>query len=138
IEGVVSQVLAGWAGLIVVLVATAGFVPSMLTGGTAHLFLAKPVRRSTLLLGKYAGGVAFVAMHASIVTVLVVLAVYLRSGWFPAAEGFVETGRRRESVAKAAAEVWRDVDGTFAAWTSAAFTAAVLALGCLVFSRRDY
>jgi ABC-type transport system involved in multi-copper enzyme maturation permease subunit len=78
----VVQLIAGWAGLIVAIVATAGFVSSLLAPSAVQLFLARPVRRSTLLLGKYAGGVAFVAMHATIVTGLVELAIWARSGYF--------------------------------------------------------
>jgi ABC-type transport system involved in multi-copper enzyme maturation permease subunit len=82
LEETITQLIAGWAGLIIVIIATAGFVPSMLVGGTAHLFLAKPVRRSTLLLGKYVGGVAFVVLHAVVITTLVSAAIYLRTGFF--------------------------------------------------------
>lgn len=82
LEGVLVQFFAGWAGLILVVVATAGFVPSMLAGGTAHLLLAKPVRRPTLLLGKYVGGVAFVAVHALVLVSVASVALWLRTGFF--------------------------------------------------------
>jgi hypothetical protein len=84
IEGVVAGIVAGWAGIIVAVVATAGFVPSMLQPGTAHLLLARPNRRAVLLLGKYAGGVAFVFAHATLLVALVAAAIFARTGWFDA------------------------------------------------------
>ncbi len=84
LESFIASALAGLVGMIIAVIATSGFVPSMLAGGTAHLLLAKPVRRSTLLLGKYVGGVAFVFFHASVVTAFCLLAIWARAGWFDA------------------------------------------------------
>lgn len=84
IEGMLVNGIAGFFGLILAVIITAGFVPTMLSGGTAHLLLAKPIWRPTLLIGKYLGGVGFVAFHSLVLTSLVVLAVYLRTGLFEA------------------------------------------------------
>lgn len=84
LENFIGNALAGWFGIIIAIVATAGFVPSLLQGGTTHLFLAKPAPRWVFLLGKYLGGVAFVAFHATLLAALVATAVFARTGWFDA------------------------------------------------------
>lgn len=81
IENTIAGLFGGWVGIIIALVATAGFVPSMLQPGTSHLLLAKPVPRAVLLVAKYLGGVAFVLYHALVIAALVAAAIFARTGW---------------------------------------------------------
>src|SRR5262249_38817323 len=56
--------VAGAGGLLLVLVWTAGFLPTFLDPGSASVMLAKPVPRWSLLLGKFLGVLAFVGFMA--------------------------------------------------------------------------
>ncbi len=53
--------IGGTILLLICVVVTAGFVPSMLRRGTLELLLVRPVRRWQLILGKYAAALLFVA-----------------------------------------------------------------------------
>ncbi len=76
--------LAGWgadtAGLLLALLWTAGFLPSFLDAGTAAVLLAKPVPRWGLLLGKYLGVLAFVAVQDGLFVLGTWMALGLRTG----------------------------------------------------------
>jgi ABC-type transport system involved in multi-copper enzyme maturation permease subunit len=72
IGGVVSGIqiaivdyLAGWVGVTIAVIFTAGFVPNMMRKGSIDLLLVKPISRPTLLLYKYLGGLLFVALNAA-------------------------------------------------------------------------
>jgi ABC-type transport system involved in multi-copper enzyme maturation permease subunit len=79
----VESMALGMVGMVLFVVVTAGFVPSFLRGGRVDLTLARPVRRWHVLIGKYAGGLLFVAIQAGIFVVLTFLVVSLNSGhWF--------------------------------------------------------
>jgi ABC-type transport system involved in multi-copper enzyme maturation permease subunit len=82
LELVLATAIAGWVGVIVAILLTSGFVPSMLQSGSIHLLLAKPVRRPTLLLGKYLGGIVFFLAHAALLVGLSSLALAARLGWW--------------------------------------------------------
>jgi hypothetical protein len=60
--------LAGWladaAGMLLILIWTAGFLPTFLEGSRVSVLLAKPAPRWLLLVGKYLGVVVFVAGQA--------------------------------------------------------------------------
>ncbi len=56
--------IAGWAGIIIAIVVTAGFIPNMLRKGTIDFLLVKPISRPNLLLYKYMGGLSFVFLNA--------------------------------------------------------------------------
>jgi ABC-type transport system involved in multi-copper enzyme maturation permease subunit len=56
--------LADSTGLLLILVWTAGFLPSFLDPNSSAVLLAKPVPRWSLLAGKYCGVLAFVGLQA--------------------------------------------------------------------------
>ncbi len=64
--GVLIGAFVGFIGMVVAISACAGFVPSMLHKGTLDLALARPISRPVLLLGKYVGGLWFVAGLATV------------------------------------------------------------------------
>jgi ABC-type transport system involved in multi-copper enzyme maturation permease subunit len=74
--------VADTAGIFLVLIWTAGFLPTFLDPAQVTVLLAKPVQRWHLLLGKYLGVVAFVALQASIFVGATWLALGLRTGVF--------------------------------------------------------
>lgn len=78
-DTVVNSVGAGVA-LLVSVVITAFFIPNMLRKGTVDLLLVKPIRRSTLLLYKYVGGLAFMFLNTTFVVVGIWLILGLRTG----------------------------------------------------------
>ena len=61
-----AGVLADTAGVLLALLWTAGFLPSFLEPQAVTVLLAKPAARWTILAGKYAGVVLFVALHATL------------------------------------------------------------------------
>jgi ABC-type transport system involved in multi-copper enzyme maturation permease subunit len=77
--------IAGTLGLLMALVWTAGFLPTFLEPGAAAVLLAKPIARQQLLLGKYLGVVAFVALQVVLFVAGTWLALGVRTGvWDPA------------------------------------------------------
>jgi ABC-type transport system involved in multi-copper enzyme maturation permease subunit len=84
IQSVLVDAVAGWVGLIVALVVTAGFVPSMLQKGTLDFLLVKPIHRPTLLLWKYIGGLLFVFVNGAFLVGGTWLAFGVNTGnWSP-------------------------------------------------------
>src|SRR5262249_42821736 len=64
--------------------ATSGFVPDLLRKGTLDLVLARPIGRSALLLAKFAGGIWFVAVFATLAVGGSWIALGIRTGyWAP-------------------------------------------------------
>lgn len=61
-----AGILADTAGVLLALIWTAGFLPTFLEPHAVSVLLAKPAPRWSLLLGKYAGVVLFVALHATL------------------------------------------------------------------------
>jgi ABC-type transport system involved in multi-copper enzyme maturation permease subunit len=61
-----AGILADTAGVLLALLWTAGFLPSFLEPQAVTVLLAKPAPRWSILLGKYAGVVLFVALHATL------------------------------------------------------------------------
>lgn len=51
------------AGIFLSLFATADIIPSMMTKGRIELYLARPVSRASILLGKYAGAALVIAIN---------------------------------------------------------------------------
>lgn len=72
--------VAGTAGLLFCLVWTAGFLPDFLQPAASSVMLAKPVPRWVLVLGKYVGVVAFVAVQAGLFFLLTWVALGFRTG----------------------------------------------------------
>jgi ABC-type transport system involved in multi-copper enzyme maturation permease subunit len=74
----------GWIGVLAGVVITAFFIPNMLRKGTIDLLLAKPVRRWSLLLYKYIGGLSFVFLNTAFVVGGLWIVLGLRTGiWAP-------------------------------------------------------
>jgi ABC-type transport system involved in multi-copper enzyme maturation permease subunit len=59
---------------------TAFFIPNMLRKGTVDLLVVKPIHRTTLLLYKYIGGLAFIFLNTTFVVVGIWLVLGLRTG----------------------------------------------------------
>jgi ABC-type transport system involved in multi-copper enzyme maturation permease subunit len=79
-----AKLVAGAAGQILALVWTAGFLPEFLQPSAASVLLAKPVPRWSLLVGKYFGVLAFVALQAIIFFGGTWVALGLKTGFWPA------------------------------------------------------
>jgi ABC-type transport system involved in multi-copper enzyme maturation permease subunit len=82
-QGLIGTWGAGIALLIAAIV-TSFYIPNMLHKGTVDLLLAKPVRRSQLLIYKYVGGLTFMFLNTVFVVVGIWLTLGIRSGlWAP-------------------------------------------------------
>lgn len=84
----VQTLLAGWvadtAGILLLLIWTAGFLPSFLEPTSAAVLLAKPTPRWVLLVGKYLSVIVFVALGTTLFIGLTWFALALVSGvWDP-------------------------------------------------------
>jgi ABC-type transport system involved in multi-copper enzyme maturation permease subunit len=63
---------------------TAFFIPNMLRKGTVDMLIVKPIHRSTLLVYKYIGGLAFIFLNTSFVVLGIWVVIGLRTGiWGP-------------------------------------------------------
>ena len=75
---------AGALGILLMLLWTSGFLPDFLQSESASVLLAKPVPRWAVLVGKYLGVVAVMAMQTSIFVGGTWLALGFKTGaWFP-------------------------------------------------------
>jgi ABC-type transport system involved in multi-copper enzyme maturation permease subunit len=84
LELILAAGVADTLGLLLALVWTAGFLPSFLDHRAVSVLLAKPLPRWGLLLGKYAGVLAFVLVQAAYLVGGTWLALALRTGvWDP-------------------------------------------------------
>lgn len=72
--------VADTAGIFLVLIWTAGFLPTFLDPNQATVLLAKPVPRWSLLVGKYLGVLTFVFVQASVFVLGTWLALGLKTG----------------------------------------------------------
>lgn len=83
VDGIMDTIL-GFVGVILALIATAGFFPSLMQRGTVDVMLSKPIARWQLFLGKYLGSMVFVGFHATVFVVLTFLVCGMRWGvWLP-------------------------------------------------------
>ncbi len=83
VDGIMDVVL-GSVGIILAIVATAGFIPAMMERGGVDVLTAKPMSRSALLLGKYLGTMVFMLFHAGVFVGLTFLVAGFRWGaWIP-------------------------------------------------------
>jgi ABC-type transport system involved in multi-copper enzyme maturation permease subunit len=89
IESALVIGIGGWVAILTSIIITAFFIPNMLRKGTVDLLLVKPVRRSTLLVYKYIGGLTFIFLNTAVAVGGVWLALSLRSGVW--ATGFLWT-----------------------------------------------
>lgn len=62
------------------IVMTSSFIPSMLEKGTVELILSKPVSRSEIILGKYAGGVIIVFSALTYLITIIWLIISFKTG----------------------------------------------------------
>src|SRR5262249_19678661 len=73
-----------WIGILLGVIITAFFIPNMLRKGTVDLLVVKPVRRTTLMVYKFTGGLTFIFLNSVIAVVGIWVALGLRSGiWAP-------------------------------------------------------
>lgn len=76
--------IGAWVALLVAVVITAGFIPTMLAKGSLDLIVSKPIGRTRLLAYKYLGGLTFILVLAAYTVLGVWAAVGLRTGiWAP-------------------------------------------------------
>jgi ABC-type transport system involved in multi-copper enzyme maturation permease subunit len=80
VQVVLAVFVAGGLGTMLLLVWTAGFLPSFLDPSAVSVLLAKPAPRWSLLFGKYLGVLVFVALQAVLFFVGTWLALGLRTG----------------------------------------------------------
>jgi ABC-type transport system involved in multi-copper enzyme maturation permease subunit len=84
LEDFIVNSVGSWVAILVSVVITAFFIPNMLRKGTVDLLIVKPIRRPTLLLYKYVGGLLFILLNTAVAVTGVWLALSLRSGiWAP-------------------------------------------------------
>lgn len=79
-----ADLVVGWVGIILAIIATAGFFPSFLDGGAIDVVLSKPISRPVLFAAKYVGSMAFVLFQAAWFVGLTFLVTGLRwNMWLP-------------------------------------------------------
>jgi ABC-type transport system involved in multi-copper enzyme maturation permease subunit len=84
IQSLLALGVADAGGLLLILIWTAGFLPTFLEPGSASIMLAKPVPRWSLLLGKYLGVLTFVGVNAVLFVAGTWLALGVGTGvWDP-------------------------------------------------------
>ena len=66
LEDFIVNSVGSWVAILVSVVITAFFIPNMLRKGTVDLLIVKPIRRSTLLLYKYVGGLLFILLNTAV------------------------------------------------------------------------
>jgi ABC-type transport system involved in multi-copper enzyme maturation permease subunit len=80
----IADVVLGAIGIFLALIATAGFFPALMERGGIEVLLSKPLPRWQLVLGKYIGGLLFMAVQAMIFVTLTFLVAGLRwDVWLP-------------------------------------------------------
>lgn len=83
IDGVMDNML-GWVGILLAIVATAGFFPAMMERGTIDVLVSKPLPRWKLFFGRYFGALTFLLFHATVFVGLTFLVAGLRwNTWVP-------------------------------------------------------
>ena len=84
VEAALVTGIGSWVILLFGVIVSSNFVPNMLRKGSVDLLLCKPVSRWRLLICKYLGGLAFVAVATAIAVGGGWLAMGLRTGvWSP-------------------------------------------------------
>jgi ABC-type transport system involved in multi-copper enzyme maturation permease subunit len=72
--------IADVLGVLITLVATAGFMPTFLDPAAATVLVSKPISRSMLFLGRCCGIIVFVAFHVGIFVAATAMGVKLATG----------------------------------------------------------
>lgn len=84
VESLMDTIL-GWVGVLLAIIATAGFFPAMMERGSIEVLVSKPIARGRLFLGKYLGSMVFILIQACAFVGLTFLAAGLRwNVWLPA------------------------------------------------------
>lgn len=80
----IMDTTVGTLGILLAVIATAGFIPSFLEQGAIEVTLSKPISRPLLFLGKYVSALVFVFVVATLFIVASFLVIGLRWGvWLP-------------------------------------------------------
>lgn len=83
-QNLLAGLIAGWVGVIIAVVVTAGFIPNMLQKGTLDVLLSKPIHRPALIAYKYLGGLTYVFVNATYLVGGIWFVTAVRSGiWSP-------------------------------------------------------
>jgi ABC-type transport system involved in multi-copper enzyme maturation permease subunit len=82
IQSTLANFIAGWVGVLLAIVVTAGFIPDMLQKGRIELLLSKPIGRTSLLIYKYFGGLTFIFLIGGVLVVGSWLALSINSGFW--------------------------------------------------------
>lgn len=82
LEYVVADWIAGWVGIIIAVIFTAGSVPGMLQKGSVDVILSRPVTRWGLLMTKYLGGLLYVLIPATFLVGGCWLVLSARAGYW--------------------------------------------------------
>jgi hypothetical protein len=80
LEEMLISGFGSWGTVLVSVLVTSFFVPSMLHKGTLDLLLVKPLPRWRLLVYKYLGGLVFIALNATLAVAGIYLVLALRAG----------------------------------------------------------
>ncbi len=80
IEDTLVNGFGAWVAVLIGVIITASFVPNLLEKGAVELWLSKPIRRPSLLICKYLGGLVFVFVLTAVTVLGVWTAIGLRSG----------------------------------------------------------
>jgi len=81
---VIADLVLGWIGLMLMIVATANFFTAFIERGAIDVVLSKPISRAKLFLGKYVASMVFVLLQATVFGVLTFLVMGIRWGtWLP-------------------------------------------------------
>ena len=84
LDRILVGVWLSWGAVILALLSTTHIFPDFVSGGTIDLYLSKPIGRLRLFLTKYAAGLLFVILQATIFAVCAFLVVGVRLGqWRP-------------------------------------------------------
>ncbi len=82
IEVLLAEWVAGIFGVLVALIFTAFFLPSMLEKGNIEIILSKPIHRALLVVYKYLGGLLYVCLLSVLLIGGSWLALSVRSGYW--------------------------------------------------------
>ncbi len=75
---IILKIGLGIVGVFIGIIVTAPMIPDLFQVGSLHLLLSKPISRSWLLIAKFVGGTAFIALNVSYLLVGFYLLVGLR------------------------------------------------------------
>ncbi len=77
--------LLGWIGVLLAIIATAGFIPAMMERGAIEVLVSKPIARWRLFLSKYLSAMVFILIQAAVFVLLTFLVAGLCwRTWLPA------------------------------------------------------